>query len=104
MTQASLTKQIKGAIYLDTSHTSAPLRYAFFEGQAASWANYELVCEHTVEFLAPPAEAEIKVLVDALETKRTKLRADFEATMTQLQSKINNLLALSYDATEEAQR
>ena len=98
---SQITKQIKGAIYLDTEYTLQPLRYTFFEGEARSWAQYELVCEHTIEFLAMPPADEAAIAVKALEVKRAKMRAEFEASMTDIQHRINNLLALTYEEASQ---
>lgn len=97
------TITIAGGIYFDTKHDqySGGL-YKFIGGTAKSWDKYLLVMpyEFTVDLPADfdPRSAQVK----ALEKQRDELHAKFALAVTEINARINSLLAIEGAATEAA--
>lgn len=95
------TITINGGIYLDTKHDKySGALYKFIGGTASSWDKYMLVMPYsfTVEL---PADFDPRTeQVKALEAQKADLHAKFALAVTEINARINSLLAIEGAATE----
>jgi hypothetical protein len=92
-------KTIKGGIYYDTDR-NAEGKYTFFRGSFGNFGSYIEVCEHTIEFDLPDAFDPRPVEIEALKKKASELNAEFNAKVTEINRRISELQAITYEAEE----
>jgi hypothetical protein len=86
--------KIEGAIYLDANGSTASTpRFTFFAGQPNAFSGYVPVAPFTLVADLPELDPR-SVQVAALQTELTKVRAESQARITQIESQIGKLLAL----------
>lgn len=94
---------IEGGIYLNTEAGQwGDSEYKFFGGKCESWDKYIAIAPYTIAFDLPayfdPRSAQVK----ALEKQRDELHAKFALAVTEINARINSLLAIEGAATETA--
>lgn len=90
------TIELKGGIYLDTSALKwqTEPRYAFVAGDLRTFGSYVALVEHTLVFQAPDDVRDHQV--EALRAERKKAMADFTKTLTDIDARIAQLLAIEH--------
>jgi hypothetical protein len=95
------TITVEGGIYFDTGHDQySGSQYKFFAGKYESWEKYIAIMPYTLAFDLPsdfdPRSAQVK----ALEKQKADLHAKFALAVTEINARINSLLAIEGAATE----
>ncbi|MEZ7780496.1 hypothetical protein O4A46_01655 [Cupriavidus gilardii] len=94
------TIEIKGAIYAYRSYEGAPLSFSFFNFEPGSgWLH---VRDHTIVTPLPddfdPRASEVR----ALERERDEIRAEMTMRITEINERIQSLLAIEHRPSEVA--
>ena len=97
------TITLDGGIYLDAGHDQySGSQYKFFAGRVESWDKYLVIMPYTLAFDLPadfdPRTAQVK----ALEAQKADLHAKFALAVTEINARINSLLAIEGATTEKA--
>jgi hypothetical protein len=85
--------KIDGAIYLDANSQASEPIFTFFRGKPEAFAGYVPVSHYLLIADVPELDPRA-VQVAALQTELTKVRAESQARITQIESQIGKLLAL----------
>jgi hypothetical protein len=85
--------KIDGAIYMDHYRPDDTPRFTFLRGKPESFDGYALVMPYTLIAETPEVDHRA-VQVAALRQELTKVRAESQARITQIEGHISKLLAL----------
>ena len=99
----STTITIEGGLYFNTDKRASVCgsTYRFFSGSLEAFSDYIPICKHTLIAELPegfdPRPAQIK----ALEAQREELKAKVAAAVTEINGRINSLLAIENETPAE---
>jgi hypothetical protein len=91
--------QCKPAESWNTSQVDG-LKYDFFQHEDMTNCGYAMVTTHTMSFDVPDGFNPNATFVESLEAKKKELQAEFQKRITEIQTEINKLTAISYEVTE----
>lgn len=97
----STTKTIEGGIYLNLDYGVKPYetsQFSFFAGSLDDFQNHKALTAHTISFELPDGFDPRADQLARLKEQKQKLHAEFAAAVTEIDARINKLLAISNDA------
>jgi hypothetical protein len=96
-----MSKQsIKGGIYYDTDKNAelfCGTRYKFLSGPLENFSTYIAIREHTLEFDLPEDFDPRPIEIEALKKKAEELQAETTAKVTEINRRISELQAITYE-------
>ena len=93
------TITIKGGIYIDTGKYADPENpYRFFSGDPTDFNEYIAIMLHQITAEVPDDFDPRPAKIAALEAKKQELRAEFAAKVTEIERKISELQAITFEA------
>jgi hypothetical protein len=97
------TITIEGGIYFDTGHDQySGSQYKFLSGRFESWEKYIAIMPYTLAFDLPADFDPRTTQVQALEKQKADLHAKFALAVTEINARINSLLAIEGATSEKA--
>lgn len=88
--------QCKPAASWDTNQIDG-LKYDFFQHEDMTNCGHAMVTPYTMTFEVPDSFNPNATFVEALKEKKKELQAEFQKRITEIQSEINKLTAISYE-------
>ncbi len=91
--------ELQGHIHFKKDEYSST-EYHFWGWEDMKDQGYVYVCPYTIEFELPEGFDPRNEQIAILEAKRREVQAQFEATITRINSEISKLQAITYEAPE----